>query len=429
MPPRPPTRSAETRAAQLLRGRGVWDLPLAAGSLLVVLMTAFYFGALVDPTANLHGLPVALVNRDVGATTPSGTLELGRKVSSALTGTRAVTKRLAISTVKLEHAKAEMNRGAAYVTVVIPPDFTASVLALLNAPRTSATALPPTIELLDNDREGTLGVSLGNGVLQPALAAVSRAIGRHLAPETEPGSLERRLLADPVSVSLESYRPLPSHSAVGLSAFYISLLIMMAGFLGAILIHTSVDTVLGYASSELGPWWRQKSPQRIGRWQTLITEWAVALPVTLVLSGLLLAVAVGLLKMDAPHWFELWMYGWFAALTVAAGTLVLFAALGALGQLLALLAFVYLGLASSGGTVQVQALNGLFQFFASFEPLRQIVGAVLAILYFNAAGDAGLDRGLVLTAIGLVFWIVIGAAVTNRYDKRGLERFPTESGT
>jgi hypothetical protein len=62
--------------------------------------------------------------------------------------------------------------------------------------------------------------------------------------------------------------------------------------------------------------------------------------------------------------------------------------------------FVYLAPASSGGTVPLQALPGFYRFVANFEPLRQIVGAVRAILYFNGAGDAGLDRGLLLTSIG-----------------------------
>jgi hypothetical protein len=94
--------------------------------------------------------------------------------------------------------------------------------------------------------------------------------------------------------------------------------------------------------------------------------------------------------------------------------------------MLALLVFIYLGLASSAGTVPLQALPGFYGFVASFEPLRQIVGAIRAILYFNAAGDAGLDRGLVLTAIGLVLWVAVGTAVTRWYDRKGLDRIQPE---
>ena len=51
-----------------------------------------------------------------------------------------------------------------------------------------------------------------------------------------------------------------------------------------------------------------------------------------------------------------------------------------------------------------------------------MLGGVRAILYFHAQGDAGLTRGLVLTGIALVFWVVIGAAATRWYDGRGMER-------
>src|ERR1700733_12052019 len=94
-----PMRSTtvDLRAAQLLKDRGVWVLPLVVGSVLVVLMTLFYFGSIVDPTENLHGLPVVVVNQDAGATTSSGRVDLGEQVVSGLTKTRKITDRLAVT--------------------------------------------------------------------------------------------------------------------------------------------------------------------------------------------------------------------------------------------------------------------------------------------------------------------------------------------
>jgi ABC-type multidrug transport system permease subunit len=70
--------------------------------------------------------------------------------------------------------------------------------------------------------------------------------------------------------------------------------------------------------------------------------------------------------------------------SVAEGTIVLFAVLGAsIGQLLAMLIFVYVGLASSGGTVPLQALPSVLQPLAQIEPLRQILDGTRAILYFR----------------------------------------------
>ena len=68
-----------------------------------------------------------------------------------------------------------------------------------------------------------------------------------------------------------------------------------------------------------------------------------------ILTGLLLLVAIGILNMDASHIALLWVFLSFGAEVIAMGTLVLFAAFGNLGQLVAMLLFVYLALASSGG--------------------------------------------------------------------------------
>jgi uncharacterized phage infection (PIP) family protein YhgE len=106
--------------------------------------------------------------------------------------------------------------------------------------------------------------------------------------------------------------------------------------------------------------------------------------------------------------------------------LMLFAALGTVGQLVALVVFVYLALASSGGTVPLDALSGFFRFVANFEPLRQILDGVRAILYFGARGDAGLTRAWIATGLGLLFWIALGLSVTTWYDRRPLYRMPPD---
>jgi YhgE/Pip-like protein len=394
---------------------------------MIMLMTLIYFGSIVDPTAHLHGLPVWIVNQDKGATTSSGRLDLGNDVVAALKGSHEVSTKLSLKEVTLADAEAEMNKDNGYATIDIPSGFTDSVLALSGAPTPSARSTPlPTIDLLTNSRAGTLGVSLATGVVEPAISEVSKKIGAQvLKPSAANGSASTTptaLLEDPVTPETVPFRPLPAHSGVGLTAFYFALLIMMCGFLGPTIVNSSVDAALGYAPNELGPWWRQRLPLRITRWQTLLTKWVVAMAIMPLLTGLLLAVAGGILRMDAPHWWYLWFFSWSTAVVVAIGTLTLFAALGSLGQLIALLIFVYLALASSGGTIPLQALAGFYRFVANFEPLRQILGGVRAILYFNGAADAGLSRGFTLTAIGLVFWLIVGVGVTTWYDRRGLHR-------
>jgi len=422
---------AGMNASRLLKVRTLWITPAVLGSLLIFLISLIYVGSVVDPTSHLKGLPVLVVNQDSGTSFESGHIDIGQEVASALVGSKAVTARLSLHVVTLGHATTEMNKNEAYATVIIPARFSESTLAIYTSSALSpGVPAVPTIELLTNPRSGSIGVSLATGVTQPALAAISKGIGERLsAVEPAPAGTNAAqgvLRSNPVTVSAVAFRPLPSHSALGLSAFYISLLTIMCGFLGATVVNSTLDAALGYATSEVGPKWSQRIPLRISRWQTLLAKWCMAAVLVPVLVALLLVVAAAILGMNAPHVLLLWAFTAFAAIVVASGTLVFFAAFGTLGQLLAMLVFIYLALASSGGTIPVQALPGVLRFAAGFEPLRQVLDGVRSILYFNAVGDAGLTRGFVMTTVGLAIWSVLGIAVTVWYDRRGLHRIQPE---
>ncbi len=427
--PKPPRSVPSMRPLDVFKVRSAWIPPLVVVALLVLAMTLVYFGSVVNPTGHLHGLPVGVVNEDAGARLGGQRVDLGAQVASGLTSAPALSGRVSIPMQSLSSAEARMDVGKQYAAVVIPPRFTSSVLGITGASAPGgAPDVKPTIDVLTNPRAGTLGVSLATGVLGPALAVASRQIGQRLvALSTRRRSpVPTALLRDPVTVVQVAYRPLPPHSALGLSAFYIALLTTFCGFIGAIVVNTTIDAILGYAVTETGPQWSQRQPVAISRWHTLLTKWLMASGLVVVLTGIMLGGAIALLHMNSPDFGSLWLLSWFAATVVALGTLVLFAALGTLGQLVALLIFVYLALASSGGTVPLEALSGVFRFFANFEPLRQILLGVRSILYFNGSGVAGLTRAWVASGVGFVFWVALGVLVTNWYDRKGLDRMPRE---
>ncbi|HEX3736039.1 MAG TPA: ABC transporter permease [Solirubrobacterales bacterium] len=414
------------RARELLRRKAVWVPPLVIGVILIGLMTALYLGSAVDPVDHMDGLPVSLVQRDAGAGSIGGIrVNFGTRLEGALQESPEVTHKLAIHVESMAAAEDRMDRGASYATLVVPPGFTDAALNLVGAPgRHPARPGPPTVRLLSNQRAGTEGASLATGVLDPALAAISQSFGRRLLVETGPRATAttRAALIDPIKVEADQYRPLPAKAALGLSAFYVSLLVMMCGFIGATIVNAGLDGVLGFAPTETGPRWTMARPALISRLQTLLAKWAIAAVLTGVLTAIVLLVAAGLLGMDAPDPLLLWLYGWFCAATVAVGTLSLFAVLGTPGQLIALLIFVYVGLASAGGTVPIQALPGFFATVSHIDPLRQILGGVRSILYLEARADAGLAEGAIATAVGLIFWICLGACFVRRYDRAGHDR-------
>lgn len=428
--PRSPA-PADVRASSLLRTRIVWITVVAVASVLIVLMTLVYVGSVVDPVDHLHGLPVLVVNEDSGSTVGGHHISIGNQIVGALDHSAAVSSKLSLDSVTMPEARARMDKDGAYAVIVIPSNLTVSTFALYGVqPSNGPAPSLPTIRLLTNVRAGSLGVGLATGVADPALTAISRAVGQTIArqvPSTSaPDASVSALRSNPFTLTTVPYRPLPAHSALGLSAFYVSLLAIMCGFLGATLINTTVDGALGYAMNEVGPKWQQRLPVRITRWQTLLTKWAMALVIPPILTGLLLLVAIGILNMDASHIALLWVFLSCAAVVIALGTLVLFAALGNLGQLVALLLFVYLALASSGGTIPLQALPGFLKFTAYFEPLRQILDGTRSILYFNATAASGLTRGFLLTGVGFVLWLLLGVVVTTWYDRKGLYRMPPE---
>jgi YhgE/Pip-like protein len=398
-------------------------IPLVTATVVVAAMTVLYIWSVVNPLAHLRGLPVAIVNQDRGATIGSQHLATGEQVQAGLLAAPVVTHWLHLDVSSLPQAERAMSRGDVYAAVVIPPDFTANLLSVsvLNSPG----ATEPRIQMLTNPRAGTIGAQLATGILQPALATASHQIGQRLSalmPARALTGATKVILADPVAVITAQYRPLPPSTALGLSPFYMALLTLFCGFLGGTIVNSVVDGGLGYATTEAGPKWSQRPPVPINRWQTLLVKWAIVVTLTAVMTAVVLAVAAGLLGMDAPHPALLWLFTWLCAASVGVGTIVLFAVAGTFGQLIGLLIFVYAGLASAGGTVPVQALPGFFRFLSNFEPLRQVLDGTRSIMYFNAQADAGLTRGTLAAGLGLLFWLAMGTAMVRWYDRKRFYR-------
>jgi YhgE/Pip-like protein len=223
-----PAGPFQVQARQLLKVRALWAIPVIVGSIVVVLMTMFYVGSVVNPVRHLRGLPVSVVNNDAGATIGSQHVDFGTQLETGLTRSHTVSTLLALTPETLSAATDRMNRNGAYATLVIPANFTRSLLSLagLRLP-TGAGATKPTVQLLSNKRAGTIGVGLATGVLEPAIGHASYLIGRQLLTNARPtplaGSATAAELADPITFSTRDYRPLPPDSALGLSAFYIAL--------------------------------------------------------------------------------------------------------------------------------------------------------------------------------------------------------------
>ncbi|MER7845144.1 DUF3533 domain-containing protein [Kitasatospora sp. NPDC096077] len=421
----------QARALTLARKPKLWLFPGILCALVAVLLSLLYLGGIVNPTGHLHRLPIALVNADQGPPPP------GRPVGFGTELTRAVIAGTPGDTVDWRQtdeagARDLLASGKVYGALLVPADFTAAVGRLVTGGATGR----PTLTVLTNPGLGSLGSSMAAQIAQNAAHQASVAAGAQLlaavpapkaqaqgAPTPDTGATARLLLADPFAVATQVGHPIGSHSGLGLSAFYYTLLAVLTGFIGGNIIHNGVDGALGYSDSEIGPWHTRRPTVPISRTQTLLLKMLMTAGIMLVTTSLVLLCTAGVLGMDAPHQALLWLFAYCASLAVGLGVQAINAAFGGIGQLVSMFVFIALALPSSGATVPLQAVPGFYRFLGVFEPMRQLSDGIRAILFFDARSDAGLARGWTMIAVGVVLALAFGFGMTRYYDRKGLHRW------
>ncbi|QUW78105.1 DUF3533 domain-containing protein [Streptomyces mirabilis] len=409
-------------AAALLHRPKLWLVPTVLCGLLAFLLSLLYMGGIVNPNGELRHLPIGIVNTDQGGPLPGQTTNLGTQISRSVTaGTSGTSGKADWQHLTLAQAQDRLASGKIYGALVVPADFTTTTAALTTANATTR----PTLTVLTNPGMGSLGSSLASRITQQAAQQASLAIGEQLmaSPATAQADATTRLvLADPVAVATQVGHPIGDHSGLGLSAFYYTLLLVLAGFLGGNVISNGVDTALGYADNEIGPWHTRRPTVPISRTQTLLLKMVMTAGITVLTTTLVVIATVGILGMDASHLPLLWVYSYCASLAVGLGVQAINAAFGGIGQLVSMFVFIVLGLPSSGSTVPLEAVPAFYRFLSIFEPMRQLSVGVRAILFFDARADAGLTRAWIMIAVGAALALLFGLAMTRYYDRKGLQR-------
>ncbi|MFB6781779.1 DUF3533 domain-containing protein [Streptomyces sp. NPDC056352] len=346
-----------------------------------------------------------MVKRHVG--TRTGSAELRDKVSWKKADRRTADDLLA--------------RGKVFGALVIPEDFSASVAALAGPPQHEPH--PPTMTVLTNPAAGSFGSGMAAEINRKVVANTSAQVGRGLTQELRrqsahhsasahasrpaaPRAAAQLMIADPVKVNVEEGHPLGAHSGLGLSAYFYALVLVLGGMLGANVIHTQVDTALGYMANDKGPFRLVKPAQHMTRMHHFVV-WSVLMVVlSMLTSALAMTGAVGVVGIDASHLGLLWIFGTCATAAMGITALVL----------------IGLAIPSAGATIPLQALPDFYRFLAEFEPFRQVIDGIRSILYFGARTDAGLGRAWTMTAIGFAGSLLRGLVLTRLYDHRGLHR-------
>ncbi len=406
-----------------LRSPRLW---IGSGLILAVVSTLFallYVGGNVNPKGNLRDLPVALVNSDRGADAGGKHVNLGDQVVSGIKKKAADNHSFDWQVLSRKEADKRLGQGKLFGALVVPENFTTAVTGL-TSPQQKEAARPTLTVLTLSLIQGSSMASQAN---QKAAHAASAQIGKDLlnraaAQKAPLAPAAKLMLADPATVEVADGHPLGSHSAMGLSAFYYALVLVVCGMLGANAINSQVDTALGYLHADFGPF-RQRMPlQHTSRVRTLAVGTVLMLALSVLMGSLVEFATVGILGMDASHLGLLWLYSVGAIAVVGVSALALLAAFGIPGMLLSAIIFVAMAVPSSGATVPLQALPDFFRALSEFEPLRQITDGTRSILYYDAQADAGLARAWVSMGIALAVSVLFGFGVTRFYDRKGMHR-------
>ncbi|MEU8530083.1 DUF3533 domain-containing protein [Streptomyces sp. NPDC048629] len=420
-PPAPdaPGDVPQVRAGTLVRHAKLWVFPTVLCTLVTLVLALLYMGGVLNPGDSLHRLPVALVDEDRGRPLPGQQENLGKQITDTIAATEAEDDTVDWRRLDRAEAQEALASGRVYGALVVPEDFTASVAALTTAQAKER----PTLSVLTNPGLGSLGSSMAAQINQGAAHHASLEIGKQLsAAAASAPPTTRVLLTDPVDVTTRVGHPIGSHSGLGLSAFYYTLLLVLGGFIGGNLVNSAVDTSLGYADSELGPWHTRRPTVPINRTQTLVLKMVMTAGIALLTTTLLMVASIAILGMDASHLPMLWLFSYCATVAVGLGVQAINAAFGGIGQLVSMFVFIALALPSSGATIPLEATPAFYRFLGIFEPMHQLSAGVRAILYFDARADAGLARGWIMIAVGVVLALAFGFGMTRYYDRRGLHR-------
>ncbi|MFX0580119.1 YhgE/Pip domain-containing protein [Nocardia nepalensis] len=413
----------------------VWLAPAVVVSLLMALLATMYLAYVVDPSKHLHDFPIALVDQDSGDVIGGKPTNVGKQISDALVR-QIPSDKIDLRVLGINEAQQQLSSGNVYGAIVIPSDFTKRLGIFATASVVPGDVTQPMITVYTNPRTGSFSPQVVQAVAGNALAQANQTVGKQLtetvqaqlqtsgsAPELV--GLSRLMLAKPIDVVVTPFHPLPSGTGGGLTAFFYTMMVLLAGFTGAMVINGMVDSSLGFAPTEFGPWYVHYPPTPISRLGTLLLKWGVITGTAPVTAGIFMAVGRWLgMPIDRP--LMLFLYSTFAIIAVGVTALSIVSALGTAGLLVNLILFIVLGLPSSGGTIPIEAIPKSVARLADFEPMHQVYLGIRAILYFNAEGSAGLSRSIWMTLLGLVIGLVLGSVVTRYYDRKELHRAPAK---
>lgn len=431
-----PADSGHTGGLREFASHSVGAILLVCG--LFFLLAFMYLGGTADPQSYARHLPVAVVNEDRGATLETPIGDQGLDVGSQITGGLLHNndwETIRLHMVSPEIAEEGLRDGTYFGVIHIPADLSQRVGDLMTAAATTSGESGEALNRPEVAIQYSPRVSLvSTQVMQTMASAMEDSFrdrmgstlleNSQLLAEAEGRTIDGAAalaLSDPVRINVTAWNPLPPGvSNASLPMFY-ALVVILAGFTGAMIISSLLDARLGFIPLEIGPLALHVHVAPFGRVQTLVRKWVVTAVTAPLVSAMCLWVAhvLGVTGYDPWHMF------WFSNLVivsvgVCAHTII--AAIGNAGLLVNLVLFVVLGIPTSGGATPTQMLPTVFVWIGSIQPMHQAYLGLRSIMFFESSWTAGLGHAVWVLFAWLVAGLLVGIAVTLAYERMGMPR-------
>lgn len=406
---------------------------------LFAVIAFMYFEGTANPQKHLNHVPVAIVNADEGATidTPAGPqrLEVGDQIVGGMLDQNDFSE-VYMRVVDKETAEKGMDDAEFYGMVEFPPDLSQRIADLVTstsggegADRAGELAdinvyAAPRSSVTSSQVMGTLAGVLVDTVPQQVGEQVLDN-GRLLA-EAEQHDLSptaAAALADPVSINQLTYQPLDGGVTNPSFPLFVALVMILAGFTGAMVVSQMIDSRLGYIPLDIGPFVHLAPLGTHPRRLVLIRKWVVTIIISPIISVLIAGIAHWIGVSAFPFW-NLVLFSTLCILSVGFASHATIAIFGNAGLLINLLVFIVFGIPTSGGAIPSEMLPRWFDPIGQVEPMHAAVRATSAMLFTDEPWSSGLAHASVVLGIWLALAVIFGYSVAWYYDRRGYVREP-----
>jgi YhgE/Pip-like protein len=402
---------------RLIRRPLLW-VAVGAAMLVALACTFAYIDAFLDPNANAHRIPIAVVSEDAGATIAGQRVDVGKQVvagilavqSDAVAWTRLPSRAAAL---------ARMHENKAFAAIVVPQDTSARLAGLL-APTPGAK---PRVVILTNAAAGTIARSSGQQVATETVARAGHAVGTQLqlalgaAGLRLPAAAKAALVA-PFATTVTAGVPIGAKTAEGVSPFFFSLTVAIGGFFLAAIVSFGVDLAAGRDGLEvLG---RTLGHERADASDTHLV--VMKLVLTIVFAALTAALqtllAVKVLGMETTNPVALASFSALGSAAVGTITLLCLVAFDLVGRIVAALFTLIFGVPSSGGVYPTEVVPGFFRWLGEFLPLQQMTSGARSLVFYDGRSGAGLGTALWVLSGYLIVSVLLTVVVDRLLSRR-----------